>query len=380
MSAEEARALGAGNPRSFVHVIRPEVDLPEGMSPYDERVYEKAASNFASFQAQGWLVRAPGRSVYLYQQALGSHRQQGFVVCCHIEDYERNVILKHEKTRQATEDDRVRHVSALGANAGPVFLTCRDDEALARLAASASAAPPLYDFEAGDGVRHTVWEIPGGEQVVEAFSQIPRAYVADGHHRSASAARVGAQRRDANPHHTGDEEYNWFLSVVFPASQLKVMAYNRCVEDLGGKTPEAFLAAVGKRFRVTPGANPVPESSGRVSMYLDGAWYDVAWPGVDTSDPVAGLDVAVLQDQLLVPVLGVGDPRKDPRMQFVGGVRGVTELERRVDAGTARVAFSMYPTSIHQLMDVADAGLVMPPKSTWFEPKLRSGLLVHTLD
>lgn len=380
LSVDEARALGVGNPKSFLHVVRPEIDLPDGTDPHGDEVYEKAASNFTDFQRKGFLERAPGRSVYLYRQLLGSHSQEGFVACCHVDDYEQDVILKHEKTRQATEDDRVRHVSVLNANAGPVFLAYRDDESLNGLAGNARANPPLYDFEAVDGVRHTVWEVDGSDEVVKAFARISKAYVADGHHRSASAARVAAERRTANPDHTGEEEYNWFLSVLFPASQLNILAYNRCVRDLDGMTPEAFLAEIREKFDVVADASPIPDAPGCASMYLDGTWYRVAWPVVETSDPVTGLDVAVLQDQLLAPVLGVGDPRTDPRMQFVGGVRGVGALEERVDTGAAQVAFSMFPTSINQLMDVADAGLVMPPKSTWFEPKLRSGLLVHTLD
>jgi len=380
VTTEEARALASSNPMSFLHVIRPEVDLPADTDPYHEAVYRKAAENFDAFRKRGYLQPAPHAAIYLYRQEMGAHRQEGIVTVCHIEDYERDVIRKHEKTRPWTEEDRVRHVEAINANAGPVFLTYPDRLEIEELWRPAKNEEALYDFEADDGVRHTVWEIRDAEPFVEAFGRVEHAYVADGHHRSASAVRVGRRKREANPRHTGDEEYNWFLTVLFPSKQLKVLPYNRVVRDLNGMTPSAFLEAVRRRFVVTPDADPSPPHAGAFRMYLGGQWYALAPHEPPAPDPVGGLDVSILQDRLLAPVLGVADPRSDPRVSFVGGIRGTHELEKRVGSGQASVAFSLYPTTIEQLMAVADAGQVMPPKSTWFEPKLRSGLFVHTLE
>jgi uncharacterized protein (DUF1015 family) len=376
----EARALAAGNPDSFLHVSRPEIDLPDSVDIHDDRVYAQGAAALRELQARGVLVRETGERLYVYRQIMGSHSQTGVVTCCHIDDYANEIIRKHEKTRKDKEDDRTRHCLELNANSGPVFLTYRGTPALDQLVAAEQQNAPLYDFTAVDGVRHTVWKIEGENGPwVEAFRRVPLAYVADGHHRAAAAFRSGTQRRGANPSHTGNEEYNWFLAVLFPATQLRILPYNRCVADLNGLTPAAFLEKVNGRFQTEPAAGSEPSGPREVRMYLGGAWYKLTW-GEFEADPVGRLDVSVLQDWLLAPVLGIGDPRTNTRISFVGGIRGTGELTNRVDSGRDAVAFSMFPTTVEQMMDIADAGQIMPPKSTWFEPKLRSGLLVHTLD
>jgi uncharacterized protein (DUF1015 family) len=387
----EARALAAGNPDSFLHVSRPEIDLPDTVDIHADAVYAQGANAFKDLQARGVLLREPEERLYVYRQIMGTHSQTGVVACCHIDDYAHDIVRKHEKTRKDKEDDRTRHCLALNANSGPVFLTYRDDAELDARVAGTQQTAPLYDFTAADGVRHTVWRVDGANAPwVEAFGRVPLAYVADGHHRAAAAFRAGQQRRAANPAHTGREEYNWFLAVLFPETQLRILPYNRCVADLNGLTPEAFLAKVEGVFkteRLTPSAQrsasePQPsEPAGprEVRMYLGGAWYRLAWETFE-ADPVGRLDVSVLQDRLLAPVLGIDDPRTNTRIAFVGGIRGTGELTRRVDGGRDAVAFSLFPVTVAQMMDIADAGQIMPPKSTWFEPKLRSGLLVHTLD
>ncbi len=376
----EARALAAGNPDSFLHVSRPEIDLPDSVDIHDDAVYAQGVRAFRDLQTRGVLLREAGERLYVYRQVMGTHSQTGVVACCQIDDYAADVIRKHEKTRKDKEDDRTRHCLELNANSGPVFLTYRDRAELDARVAQTQAGAPLYDFTAADGVRHTVWRVEGeAAPWVEAFRQVPLAYVADGHHRAAAAFRAGGQRRAANPAHTGEEEYNWFLAVLFPASQLRILPYNRCVADLNGLTPEAFLERVRARFQTRLAEGAEPSGPREVRMYLGGAWYRLAWEAFE-ADPVGRLDVSVLQDWLLAPVLGVDDPRTSARISFVGGIRGTAELVRRVDSGRDAVAFSMYPTTVEQMMDIADAGQIMPPKSTWFEPKLRSGLLVHTLD
>lgn len=376
----EARALAKGNPDSFLRVSRPEIDLPDSVDIHDDQVYAQGVRALQELQARGVLVREAGERLYVYRQIMGGHSQTGVVACCHIEDYARDIIRKHEKTRKDKEDDRTRHCLELNANSGPVFLTYRDKPALDQLVADVQLGAPLYDFTAVDGVRHTVWRVEGETACwAEAFRQVPLAYVADGHHRAAAAFRAGQQRREANPSHTGNEEYNWFLAVLFPSTQLRILPYNRCVADLNGLTPAAFLEKVKQAFRTEPAAGADPEGPREVRMYLGGAWYKLAWEEF-AADPVGRLDVSVLQDWLLAPVLGIGDPRTNTRISFVGGIRGTGELARRVDSGRDAVAFSMFPTTVSQMMDIADAGQIMPPKSTWFEPKLRSGLLVHTLD
>jgi uncharacterized protein (DUF1015 family) len=385
----EARALAAGNPDSFLHVSRPEIDLPDSTDIHADAVYAQGAAAFKALQARGVLIREPDERLYVYRQIMGTHSQTGVVACCHIDDYARDIIRKHEKTRKDKEDDRTRHCLELNANSGPVFLTYRDTAELDARVAAAQKEAPLYDFTAVDGVRHTVWRVDGASAPwIEAFDRVPLAYVADGHHRAAAAFRAGQQRRAANPAHTGREEYNGFLAVLFPETQLRILPYNRCVAGLNGLTPGAFLEkveAVFKTERLTAdGAAPndgeaTPAGPREVRMYLAGAWHRLTWDAFE-ADPVGRLDVSVLQDRLLAPVLGIDDPRTNTRISFVGGIRGTGELTRRVDSGRDAVAFSMVPVTVAQMMDIADAGQIMPPKSTWFEPKLRSGLLVHTLD
>lgn len=377
VNAAEAAALAAGKPRSLLHVDRAEIDLPAGTDPYSDAVYAKARENFLKLQADGVLVREKGPAVYIYQQQMGEHVQRGVVALCNVEDYDAELIRKHEKTRKDKEDDRTKLIDTLGANTGPVFLTYRDEAAVTAIVDATVKTKPVYDFTAPDGIRHTVWRIEGGADVVQAFAAVPLTYIADGHHRAASAARVARLRRERNPQHTGAEDYNGFLCVLFPASELKILPYNRIVADLNGRMPEAFLAEVKATFGLEEGAAPSPDAVGKVSMYLGGKWYGLRCAAAPDADPVSRLDVSVLQDRLLAPLLGIDDPRTSKRVDFVGGIRGTGELVKRVDA-EGGVAFSMYPVTIDQLMDIADAGQIMPPKSTWFEPKLRSGLVTHT--
>jgi len=375
---EESAALAAGHPQSLLHVDRAEIDLPASTDPYSDAVYARAQENFLALQEEGALVRENEPCVYVYQQRMGSHVQAGIAAACHIEDYEQDLIKKHEKTRPDKENDRTRLIGTISANTGPVFLTYRDSAALDTLVDDTRRSAPLYDFLAPDGIQHTVWRIAGGAEVVKAFAQVPVSYVADGHHRTASAARVGRERREANPAHTGTEDYNWFLAVLFPASQLQILPYNRAVKDLNGRSKEAFLDAVRKGFTVTTNGSPTPQKPGEIRMYLDGAWSNLAWHPATDADPISQLDVTGLQDRLLAPILGIDDPRTSKRIDFIGGIRGTDELVKLVDSGKAAVAFSMYPTTVEQLMAIADANQIMPPKSTWFEPKLRSGLFIHT--
>lgn len=380
VSTEEAAAASLGKPWSFFHVSRAEIDLPPGTDPYSDAIYKQSADNFKEFQAQGVFVREPEPSLYLYRLAQGAHSQRGIMTVCHVGDYERNLILKHERTRQAPENDRTRHISSLNANSGPVFLTYRQDARIDELVRQCEQQEALYHFVAADGIEHTVWRVADSSSFVAAFAAVPCFYIADGHHRAAAAARVARERAAANPRHTGDEEYNWFMTLLFPADQLRILPYNRCVRDLHGLSPEMFLAAVRERFTVSDSAAPSPAKAGTASMFLGGRWYGLGWTVPQGTKPAAALDVSVLQDRLLQPLLGIDDPRNNPRIEFVGGVRGTAELEKRVRSGKAAVAFSMHPTSVASLMAIADAGEIMPPKSTWFEPKPRSGLLVHTLD
>lgn len=386
VNTQEARALASGNPDSFLHAIRPEINLPDSIDPHAPEVYQRAKSEFDRF-AKEVFIRESQRSIYLYRQEmtlLGRKvSQTGIVCCCHIDDYASGLIKKHEKTRKDKEDDRTRYVLDQNANAEPVFFLFRDRPDLLRLIEEATSHTPLYDFTAADGVRHTLWRAGDPGPYVAAFQTIPSVYVADGHHRTAAAARAGIERRNANPLHTGREEYNWFLAVLFPASKLTILPYHRLVKDLNGLTPERFverLRAVGK---VIEPAEASPSRPHSVSIYMKGRpWLGLEFPAasIPLQDPIKSLDYEMLADRVLGPILGVGDPRVDKRMDFVGGIRGPQELVRRVDAGDAEVAFSMYPTTIDSLIAIADAGAIMPPKSTWFEPKLRSGLFVHSLD
>jgi uncharacterized protein (DUF1015 family) len=377
----EAAELARDNPYSFLHVGRSDIDLPADLDPHDPQVYAGARQALDRFIAEGILLRDREPSLYLYRQTMNGRSQVGVVGCVHVDDYEKDVIRKHEKTRPDKEDDRTRHVLTLRAHAEPVFLAYRGQERLDRLVQSALAENPIYDFTAPDGVRHTVWRVPNPAALVEAFQEVPHAYVADGHHRSASAWRAGKERRRDSPSHRTDEEYNWFLAVLFPAEQLTILPYNRVVRDLAGKSAADVLREISKVGRVSPTADPRPPRPGTFCAYISGAWHRVELDeaGIDRKDLIGSLDVSLLQDRVLAPVLGIGDPRTDKRLDFVGGIRGPRELERRVDSGEMAIAFSLYPTSMDQLIAVSDAGAIMPPKSTWFEPKLRSGLFVHEL-
>ncbi len=378
VDSAEAAELAADNPYSLLHVDRAEINLPNGTDPHSDAVYESAREWFSKLQSDGALVRETAPALYLYRLTMDGRSQSGFAVVCHMEDYENDIIRKHEKTRRDKEDDRTRLIGTIAANTGPVFLTYRDTEALDALAASTQEREPLYQFTAPDGIGHAVWRVEAPDEVVQAFAEVPVSYVADGHHRTASAVRVGRERRAANLAHDGTEDYNWFLCVLFPATQLHILPYNRVVADLNGLSREEFLNRVSESFRVSETAEPAPDQPGRVCMYLPGQWYRIEWDRDSAADPVSGLDVSVLQDRLLNPLLGIADPRTSQRIEFVGGIRGTQALSDRVDAGKGGVAFSMFPVTVDELMAIADAGQIMPPKSTWFEPKLRSGLFVHT--
>ncbi len=377
---QEASELAADSPYSLLHVERAEIDLPETTDPYADAVYEKAAANLAKFRDDGVLLLEEQPVYYVYSQKMGSHEQTGVAVACHIEDYENDLIKKHEKTRREKEDDRTRLIHELNANTSPVFLTYKDDNSIDELVTRTMLNEPYADFVAADGVEHRVWKVAEIDPMRDALSKLAEAYVADGHHRTASAVRVGKERRENNPNHTGDEPYNWFLCVLFPASQLKILPYNRVVADLKGHSADEILQLVAERFEVTRDAAPHPEAPGDIRMYLEGKWYQLKWSPDPTASPADQLDVAGLQDHLLAPLLGVDDPRTSQRIQFIGGIRGIEELEMLVNSGKGEVAFSMYPTTVEQLMAIADAGQIMPPKSTWFEPKLRSGLFIHLIE
>jgi uncharacterized protein (DUF1015 family) len=386
LNAEEARQRAAGRPWSFLHISKPEIDLPAETDPYSAVVYAKARENFLRMRQEGVLVSDPKPCYYLYRLVMGTHTQVGIVAAASVSDYDSNRIRKHEFTRPDKEDDRVRQIEALNAQTGPVFLTYRHSAEIDGLSAEIMAGAPDVDVTADDGVRHTLWVIKDTAPIAaitQCFDRMDRLYIADGHHRSAAAARVAAARKAANPDHRGDEPYNYFLAVVFPDNQMQILDYNRAVKDLHGMTRDSFLEEIGKVFTLSAEAAAVrPERAHEFGMYLAGQWYRLRLPldRVPVSDPVRRLDVSLLQDNLLGPLLGIGDPRRDKRIDFVGGIRGLRELERRVDSGEMAVAFALYPTSIHDMMDVADAGEVMPPKSTWFEPKLADGLVSHLLD
>jgi uncharacterized protein (DUF1015 family) len=381
VSTEEARAIAADNSSSFLHVSRPEIDLPAGTDIYSEGVYRKAAENFEALIRNCPLETENTPSLYLYRLIMGEHEQIGIAACCSIDEYDNDAIRKHERTRPDKEDDRTRHMLALKAQTGPVFLTYRARPDIDSMVMETMVANALYDFKADDGVRHTIWHVPDPVRYVHEFRDVPFLYIADGHHRAASASRARAELRSKNPNHTGDEEYNFFLAVIFPDEQLQILPYNRVVHDLNGMTRPEFLARLKKRFQIKEDASPNPVERAQWSMYLDGRWYGLSLPA-GSSRPVgtvASLDVSILQDQLLEPILGIKDIRTDKRIDFVGGLRGTKELERLVDEGKAAVAFSMFPTNISDLIKVSDAGEMMPPKSTWFEPKLRDGLLIHRI-
>lgn len=384
---DEARALAADRPWSFLHISRPEIDLPDEVGPYDPAVYAKGRENLDRMVAEGVLARDAAPAYYVYRLTMGEHRQTGIVATASVEAYDAGRIKKHEFTRPVKEDDRVRQVDTLNAQTGPVFLVYRADPAVDGILAAVSSQPAEVDVTASrDGVRHELWRICDPAQLAAltaAFDAMEAIYVADGHHRSAAGSRVGNARREANPDHAGEENYNHFLSVIFPHDQMQILDYNRVVRDLNGMDTATFLSAVGTAFDLSLSERPVkPAASGEFGMYLDGRWYrlTIHEERIPRDDPVARLDVSLLQQALIEPTLGVADPRRDDRIDFVGGIRGLAGLEKRVDSGDWAVAFSLYPTTMESLMAVADAGEVMPPKSTWFEPKLADGLISHVLD
>ena len=386
LTSQEARTEVTGNPLSFLRVGKPEVDLPVSVDLYDDAVYAQGRENLTMFVGEGILQQDTVPSLYVYAQTMKGRTQYGIVGCVAVDEYNGNIIRKHELTRKDKEDDRTRHVLSTNAQTGPIFLTYRARPELDALVQSVCAGGPVYDFDADDGVHHAVWTIQDAgicSRIAGLFREIPALYVADGHHRSAAAARAAAQRRMANPHHTGTEEYNYFLAVIFPHNQLHILDYNRTVRDLNGMRPDEFMERVRENFDILESISEVaPERKGSFGLYIKGNWYTLnAKKHLRTpTDPVDGLDVSILQNHILKPLLGIEDPRTDKRIDFVGGIRGLAELRRRVDSGMMAVAFSLHPTSIEELLAIADAGKIMPPKSTWFEPKLRDGLLIHLLD
>lgn len=386
MNEAEAREMVVGRPWSFLHISRPEVDLPEGTDPYAPEVYAKAAENLQKMVKEGILVRDAEPCYYVYRLTMGQHRQTGLVAAASVEAYDADRIKKHEFTRPAKEDDRVRQIDALNAQTGPVFLVYPSAPAVDGMLADISQAGPDMDVTAADGVRHEVWVVDDAavvDRLTREFDAMPALYVADGHHRSAAGSRVGAARKGQNPGHSGEESYNYFLSVIFPHDQMQILDYNRVVRDLNGLDKAGFLARIGEAFEIEASDQPVkPARPAEFGMYLDAQWYRLRLDParIPADDPVARLDVSLLADNLIEPILGISDPRRDARIDFVGGIRGLAGLEKRVDSGEMAVAFSLFPTGMEDLMAVADAGEVMPPKSTWFEPKLADGLVSHVLD
>ncbi len=383
VNTEEAKALAGDNPLSFLRVSRPEIEMPDGTDIYAGEVYAKAASNFDRLMKSAPLVIEDEPSFYFYCLQMGGHQQTGLVACCSVDEYDNDVIRKHERTRKDKEDDRTRHMLSLRAQTGPVFTTYRPSAKVNELAKAMTASPPLFDFTAVDGVAHTIWRVPTqmNQVLIEAFQEIPLLYIADGHHRAKSASRTREMLRAQNPDHTGREAYNFFQCVLFPADQLRILPYNRAVRDLNQHTLEGFLNEVARDFEIIPDADPTPERTGEFAMYFGGKWHGLKIKNHVTKriKITDRLDVSILQDLLLAPVLGIQDPRTDKRIDFIGGIRGTQELERLVNSARAAVAFSLHPVSLDQLMEVSDDNEIMPPKSTWFEPKLRDGLLSHLI-
>lgn len=386
LNSREARQMAEGNPVSFLRVSKAEIELPPEMSPHDPAVYSRAAENFSRLQREGMLRPDPAPRYYVYRLVMAGREQVGVVAAASVDAYDSNRIRKHEHTRPDKEDDRTRFALSIHAHSGPVFLTYRQQPAIDALVAQVRTQTPVYDFVADDGIAHTLWVVERDDLIrglSAAFDALPMVYVADGHHRSAAASRVCRQMRAENPIWDGSEPFNRFLAVLFPDNQMRILDYNRVVRDLNGLTPETFLERVGAAFEITPAAAPVrPEAPHRFGMYLGGRWHHLtlrpAHVAAAQEDPVARLDVSLLDRHLLHPILGIADPRRDPRIDFVGGIRGLGGLTARVDSGEMQVAFSLHPTGLGDLMAVADAGEVMPPKSTWFEPKLRDGLVIQT--
>ena len=380
VNTEEAAALAAGNPLSFLHISRPEIDLPPGTDPHGEAVYEQSRAALARIRREAPLLTDAEKHLYLYRQQMGDHVQTGVVGCAASAEYLSGVIKKHEKTRKDKEDDRTRQVMAIHSHTGPAFFTYRGDPAIDAIVEAGCREQPYFSFTAPDGIVHTLWRLdPAASLKLQAaFAKVPCFYIADGHHRSAAAARVAQECAPHNPNHNGTEEYNFFLAVAFPAAQLRILPYNRVVKSLNGRDPEAFLRAVAEKFSVEPCADGKAAEKGDFRMYLGGKWYRLRAKLDEAAlDVIGKLDVSILQNELLAPILGIDDPRTSPMIDFVGGMRGTGELEKRVDSGECKVAFSLYPTTVDQLMAIADAGAIMPPKSTWFEPKLRDGIVCH---
>lgn len=386
LNTEEARARAANKPWSFLHISKPEIDLKPGTDPYSPAVYAKGKENFERQIREGVLKRDIDPCYYFYRLIMGAHAQTGLVAAASVPEYDKNRIRKHEFTRPDKEDDRVRQIEALTAQTGPVFLTYRRSAVIDELAEKICAGAPDVDVTADDGVRHTQWVVHDHaaiNTITHTFNSMQCLYIADGHHRSAAASRVAAAQKAVNPQHSGEEAYNYFLSVIFPDNQMRIMDYNRLVKDLNGRSIEEFIGEIGEVFHVELEQKAVkPRQAREFGMYLKGHWYRLQIDSefVPHDDPVGRLDVSLLQDNLLAPILDIGDPRRDKRIDFVGGIRGLSELERRVDSGEMAVAFALFPTSIQDMMSVADANLVMPPKSTWFEPKLADGLVSHLID
>lgn len=387
LSSEEAREEAKGNEQSLYHVTRPEIEFAPGTDEHSSEVYQRACDNFVKFQEKGWLVQDKKECYYLYAQTMGDHKQFGFVVATNVNDYLEGRIKKHELTRQDKEEDRMKNIRSTRANIGPVFLAFHDNETLQQIIDRVSATEAEYDFVSEDGIRHELWVIADDatiERVTEAFGSLDALYIADGHHRTAAAALVGAEMARNNPNHTGDEEYNYFLSVCFPESHLKIIDYNRLVRDLNGHSVDEFLSLLGKHFDVKLMGKEIYHPAGlhNFALYVGGNWYSlVAHPDTyDDNDPIRCLDVIVSSRFILDELLGITDLRRDKRIDFVGGIRGLGELQARVDSGDMAMALALYPVTMHQLLDIADSGNIMPPKTTWFEPKLRSGLVIHKLD
>jgi len=383
VNTEEARQLAADNPLSFLHVSRPEIDLPDGTDIYSDAVYAKARENYDRLRHAAPLEVEATPSLYVYRQQMGGHEQTGLAACCSIDEYDSDIVRKHERTRKDKEDDRTRHMITIGAQTGPVFLTYRGRDEINTIVERAKQTDPIADFAAADGVSHTIWRVADTDApaLVEAFNQVPLLYIADGHHRAASASRARAALRDQNANHTGDEEYNYFLTVLFPADQPRILAYNRTVKELNGLSAVELINKLGESFALSDADNGEPARKGDILMYLEGRWHRLTVPAEsrDASNPIASLDVSILQERVLDPLLGIKDVRTDKRIDFVGGIRGTAALEEAVNEGRAAVAFSLYPVTVDELIAISDANEIMPPKSTWFEPKLRDGLLSHLI-
>ena len=387
LNSEEARKEAEGNEKSLYHIIKPEIDFEPGTDEHDPKVYDKAVENFKAFQNNGWLVQDEKEHYYIYAQTMNGRTQYGIVIAANVDDYMTGKIKKHELTRRDKAEDRMKHVRTNNANVEPVFFAFPDNKVLDNIIKTVTAEKPEYDFVAEDGFGHHFWVISDEKMIntiTEEFAKIPYLYIADGHHRTAAAALVGNEKAKANPNHTGDEEYNYFLAVAFPASHLKIIDYNRVVKDLNGLSAEQFLDKIRENFDVEEKGTEIytPCCLHNFSLYLEGKWYSLtAKPGrYHDADPIGVLDVTISSDLILRDILGINDLRSDKRIDFVGGIRGLGELKRRVDSGEMKVALALYPVSMKQLMDIADSGNIMPPKTTWFEPKLRSGLVIHKLD